>query len=93
MDDPSYGFYNKPSGQLGAQTDLSSSMKKGGSVDPMTAAASAGGEFLTQYMAQRAAEEEARKKALAEIAMNQSQNEQGALSQWMANNRFALGGG
>lgn len=42
-------------------------------MDPMSAAAQAGSQFLTQYMAQRAAEEENRKKLMAEAALAKGQ--------------------
>lgn len=47
--------------------------KGGKSMDPMSAAVQAGGQFLAQYMAQRAAEEENRKKLMAAAALAQGQ--------------------
>lgn len=63
-----------------------------GGMDPMTAGMMVGGSFLSNYLAQRAQEEENRKKMMVDAAKTQGQQEQGALGQLMSAYRAALGG-
>jgi len=69
-------------------------------MDPATAGIMAGGSFLSQYMAQKAQEEMARKKAQVEAELAQGENDQTygknqneALQSLMGAYRSALLGG
>lgn len=57
---------------------------------PMGAAIGAGGSFLTQYIAQRAADERAKRQAIGQAYQNQASNEQNIINTIMANNARAL---
>lgn len=61
-------------------------------VDPVSAGVMAGGSFLSQYMAQKAAEEEARKKREVEIAQQYGQDQNHVFQNLMQVYRSALGG-
>ena len=64
----------------GGGTAAASGSGTGGGMEPMTAGMMVGGQFLAQYLAQRAQEEENRKKALQEAIQTQGQQEQNAMS-------------
>lgn len=72
-------------------TDSGSSAGAGGSMGP--AALMVGGSFLTNMMAQRAAEEENKKKMLTELALKQGDNESNYMKQLMDVYRQSLLGG
>lgn len=57
---------------------------------PMGAAIGAGGSFLTQYIAQRAADERAKRAAIGQAYQNQASNEQNIINSIMATNARAL---
>lgn len=105
-----YGFATaEPAGEsyLGTKYDFSGDagsaapMKKGGSgMDPASAGIMVGGSFLSNYLAQRAAEEQNRKQMLAqaemqkgEAAKNSGDMQNQALSNLMSAYRSALMGG
>lgn len=64
---------------------MAAAPKSGTSMSPEVASAgiNVGGQFLTSYLAQRAAEEENRKKALMEAAQYQDKGVQGAFQTMM----------
>lgn len=62
-------------------------------MDPMSAGARQGGEFLTEYMRARAAEEDAKRKAEAAAIQGYGNDQQAALGQLMGMYRSALMGG
>lgn len=57
---------------------------------PAGAAIGAGGAFLTQYIAQRAADERAKRQAIGQAYAKQASDEQGIYNTIMANNTRAL---
>lgn len=57
---------------------------------PMGAAIGAGGSFFTQYVAQRAADERAKRQAIGAAYQNQASNEQNIINSIMASNARAL---
>lgn len=57
---------------------------------PVGAAIGAGGSFLTQYIAQRAADERAKRAAIGQAYQNQASNEQNIINSIMATNARAL---
>ena len=57
---------------------------------PAAAGVMVGGQFLANYLQQRAQEEENRKKALMEAAQNQGQQEQSAFQKMMSAYQGAL---
>jgi len=66
-----YRYYEMEPGIGGGGTASSVlvAKEKGAGMDPMSAGVQAGGQFLAQYMAQRAAEEENKKRLLIEAAL------------------------
>ena len=72
---------------------LKSSEKAGGSMDPATAGMMVGGSFLSNYMQQRAAEEQAKKQNQISAINQHGQNQQDALGNLMQMYRSALIGG
>ena len=62
----------------------------GATMGPEGAAIAAGGSFLTQYMANQAANEREKRKLISEAYQNQSRNEQNAINSIMSNNARVL---
>jgi hypothetical protein len=58
--------------------------------DPYSAAISTGGSFLSEYMKQRAAEEEARRKAMMDAAQYEDKGTQDAFKTMMDGWRTSL---
>mgnify|MGYP007071037857 CR=1 FL=1 len=64
----------------------------GTTMDPMTAGIAVGGNFLTQYMAMKAAEEQKKKDREVQIAQQYGQDQNAAFQNLMQVYRSALGG-